>query len=119
MKVMLISLRMQKPIHPGSSTKRAAHGCHDTNFWFSFAPIFPESLLFPLVGKIDVGDQVEVGTGGESLIVVAYEDFGGTSLANNDLTYCVAFVSSGQMSCQIRKAVEDIAVVFSTELYIP
>ena len=50
--------------------------------------------------------------------MVANEDFGGTSLATNDLTYRVAFVSSGKMSCQILKAVEDVAVVLSKELDI-
>ena len=75
--------------------------------------------MFQFVGKIDVGDQVEVGTGGESLIVVANEDFGGTSLATNDLTYRVAFVFSGKVSCQVLKAVKDVAVVLCKELDIP
>ena len=50
--------------------------------------------------------------------MVANEDFGGTSLATNDLTYRVAFISSGKVSCQSQQAVEDIAVVSGTELDI-
>ena len=84
---------IEVPIHSRATSKRAAHGGHDTDLGLSSAAVTPESKLLITLSEVNVGDQIEVGTCGNAFIMHSDKDSSGPRLASNNLADCVAVVS--------------------------
>ena len=77
---------MKVIVHTSTATEGAAHWSHDTYLRRASVAILPECSLLIFVGKVDVSNEVEVGTGSDAFVMHPNKDSSSPGLATGYLT---------------------------------